>query len=208
MGKHKKTSAAKVLDKKVGEKIAALRAALRETQEVFALRFDVEQGTISRWEAGSPVARKHRDAVAALAGMTTAEFFHGEDMPQLVPIVAKAAGMRFPISEAAPGSGVSHFKLDLGETGRVSVTIEGNNFMPYYRDGDLIIGSSLSGAEIDKALHRECIVRTVEGDGFICFLYPGSAPGLYNLRSPNPMISDEKDVALEWAAPIKVIVRN
>ncbi len=50
-----------------GETIKALRDRLDETQVEFARRFDIDQGTVSRWESG-----EQRHPTSGLSGMAFA----------------------------------------------------------------------------------------------------------------------------------------
>lgn len=192
----------------IAEKIKQLRKTLKESQERFGKRFDVEQVTVSRWERGYPVNDKHREIMAALAGMTVQEFFHGPQPPRLVPIVAQVEADTFTIEPAVFGSEVSHIKLEIGDQEQVSVRVKGDRLLPFHHDGDILIGTRLYGADIAQALRKECIIMSKGRRGYVRFLHPSSEPGRYTLRSLNPAIDDQEAVEIEWAAPIKVIVRN
>ena len=67
-----------------GEKIRALRMSLGDTQAGFAARFGVTKRAVIGWEAGQAVRRRHCADIAALAGVTQAEFFYNEDVRKLL----------------------------------------------------------------------------------------------------------------------------
>lgn len=67
-----------------GARIKALREALGESQEQFASRFGVTKRTVIGWEAGKAVRRRHCPDIAALADVTEAEFFFGEDVCEIL----------------------------------------------------------------------------------------------------------------------------
>lgn len=192
----------------VGQKIAALRQSLSETQAVFGERFGVEQGTVSRWERGFPVARQYQAKLADLAGMSVAQFFHSPDQPRLVPVVAHADGETFRVESPAPGSTVEHFKLEPENGEQASLRVVGRGLEPAFHDGDLLVGRRLRGPQIEQAIGKECMALCVNGIGYLRVLRPGSRPGLYTLRSLDPKADDITDVELVWAAPIRLIVRD
>lgn len=194
-------------DYEIGRKIGLLRASLGESQEDFGKRFGVEQATISRWEKGDPVARKHQAAMAALAGMTVPDFFYSPEPPRLVPVVAEIASDSFEILPSIPGQKIEPVRLEIGGADQVSVRVIGKGMLPAYGAGDTLIGPRLRGSDIEQALRRDCIVRTTSGQGFVRILMPGSIPGKYNLRSFDPMEDDEIDAELDWAAPVKIVLR-
>jgi transcriptional regulator with XRE-family HTH domain len=62
-------------------KIVALRKTLGNiSQSELARRLNVKPMSVSRWEAGGEVSRKHQIALAQLAGTSVAEFFHGDEI--------------------------------------------------------------------------------------------------------------------------------
>jgi transcriptional regulator with XRE-family HTH domain len=193
----------------IGHKIRLLRLALGESQAVFGDHFGVEQATVSRWEAGGPVQRKYQAAVADLAGMTVAEFFHSRQPPRLIPIVGaiRDHGL-IDFVEARPGSPVQHIKLEHGEHGQVAVRVRDDSMSPVYRAGDVLIGRKLTGMQISEAIGKDCIIRTLSGDGHVRILRAGGAKHRYSLRAYNPATPDIDDVQLAWAAPIVWIGRG
>lgn len=56
----------------VGKKIKSLRKALGDNQAEFGERFGVEQATVSRWEKGEPVQRKHQEPTLPASSARTA----------------------------------------------------------------------------------------------------------------------------------------
>ena len=62
-------------------RIIALRKTLGNiSQSELACRLNVKPMSVSRWEAGGEVSRKHQIALAQLAGTSIAEFFHGDEI--------------------------------------------------------------------------------------------------------------------------------
>lgn len=192
----------------LGAKIEELRNRLGETQAEFGDRFGVEQVSVHRWETGkSPPARKYQSLIAELAGMTVAEFFYTDEPLRIIPIMGEVGAEQVKTPKAKKGQSVQHVKLSLDGNEQVALRVRGDAMSPVYRDGDVLIGVKLTGADIAKALNRDCIVRTTAGEGYVKILIEGSRPGTYRLRSHSPKMLDLVDVTLEWAAPIIWISR-
>jgi phage repressor protein C with HTH and peptisase S24 domain len=194
-----------------GQKIKRLREhVLRESQEAFADRLGVEQPTVSRWEAGKPVSRKHQKTIADLAGASVGEFFHSNDMPVSIPIVGYvSAGDSFAIVEDhEPGGGLDYFTPKIDSTEVVAVVVRGDSMLPVYRNGDTIIGKRTGRRDLMRAIGRDCIVKTTSGEGYVKRVLAGTDRHTVRLRSYNQLYDDIEDVQIEWAAPIIWISRG
>jgi phage repressor protein C with HTH and peptisase S24 domain len=98
------------------------------------------------------------------------------------------------------------FPLSRGKV--VALRMRGGSMSPVYRDGDLLIGQKLTGADMrDSAVGRDCIMQTAGGERYVKILLRGSAPKSFRLRSYNATTPDIEDVAIDWAAPISLISR-
>lgn len=64
------------------------------------------------------------------------------------------------------------------------------------------------GNNLDNIVGNECIVQTKDGRRLLTYLNRGSKRGLYTLRSHMASVPDLVDVALEWAAPVKIVFRS
>lgn len=195
----------------VGQKIRDLRNnALRESQELFGERFGVQQATVSRWESGSPVERKHQQPLAELAGLTVAEFFYSDESPRAVPIVGYvSAGDKFiPIEDGDPRASGEFVTISFNDQEKIAVIVRGDSMTPVYRSGDVIVGMLSSRSSFSSAIGRDCIVKTTSGEGFVKRVLKGRLPNTVRLRSYNPAYDDIEDVEVEWIAPIRLIERK
>lgn len=192
----------------VGQKIRDLRASLGESQAVFADRFDVQQATVSRWETGEPVLRKHQEAIASLAGMTVAEFFHSSEGPRLIPILGNVDLDDFALRSSGAGGGeIDRITLSLGEAGHVAIRVTSSALEPAYRAGDVLIGRKISMEAAKSQIGKDCIVGTRDGRGFVRFLR-ADARGKPHLRS---RVLDGEDIdwaRVAWIAPIIIVYRG
>ncbi len=193
----------------IAKKIIALRQALGENQELFGERFKVSQNSVSRWEFDGVVARKYQEAMAALAHMTVAEFFHSDEGPRIVPVLGIASDEHVAKMPRAEGKPIKHVKLQIGGENQVSIKVEGRSLNTAgYRDGDVVVGVKLEGDDLIRALNRDCIVQTAAGEMYVKVLCQGTKPGRYTLRSYIPGAPDVENVCIEWAAPVRWIGRD
>ena len=202
--------------RQLGARIRALRDKLDLTQVDFARKLRVTQPTVHRWEKGAFEPEPHLIAdMAALAGMTVAEFHYGSGGGPAVAVpvvgVVGAGAAIYPIDDHALGGGVDETEAppDIGEP-VVAVRVRGDSMYPAYDDGDLLFYARdpMTGGAIDEArcLHRDCIVALPDGRILVKRLMRGSLRALYTLVSFNaPPI---ENVRISWASPVRWIKRR
>ena len=198
-------------DKTLAGNIRRLREALGETQGHFALRFGVEQPTVSRWERGiSPPERKYLSAMAGLANVDESSFVYQQSAANLVPVVGYAAGGDewIPVDDFAQGDGLQPVELSLGDADPIAIMVRGESMAPVYRDGDILICSRQRGSDVVSALNRDCVVKTADGRCYIKFLLKSENYGRFRLRSYNVSYPDMEDEELQWAAPVMWVRRG
>lgn len=102
-----------------------------------------------------------------------------------------------------------HFEVDLLQPNSVFVEVSGDELLPSFRRGDVIGGTRFTGANLDNLIGLECLVAERGGAGrWVKVLARGGKPGRYDLRSLRPGQPDLTNVAIEWAAPIRWVLRN
>ena len=194
--------------KEIGLKIKALREALGESQAEFGHRFGVEQGSVSRWEREqSPVQRKFQKQMADIANTTVAEFFHSTTAPRVISIIGSVgAGEKF--LPASNSTALEHVNLDIKNKEVFGVRVRGDSMSPVYRDDEVLVCSKINSQDFSHGLNKDCVLETVDGEGYIKILKRGSADNLFNLRSYNLYFDDIVDVEIKWAAPVLWVWRN
>lgn len=90
----------------------------------------------------------------------------------------------------------------------IAVVVSETASLPGYRANDVLVGSKITSSGVDNTIGRDCIVETVTGERMVCVPQRGSSPGLFTLRPLDPREPDRRDVAILWAAPVTIIVRN
>jgi phage repressor protein C with HTH and peptisase S24 domain len=151
------------------------------------------------------------DTVMRLAdqfGMSVGELLEGDRPPERrIPIIGCASA----------GEGWSYFENDdaidevllaVGAGDAVGIEVRGNSMEPVYRNGDIIIGAKRAGQDARQLVGSDCIIETTLGKRFIKFIAKGSMRGRFNLKSYNPAHEDIRDVEINWAAPISLVIRQ
>jgi transcriptional regulator with XRE-family HTH domain len=128
-------------------------------------------------------------------------------MELTVPIVGEASGGErwTPFDDSGTGDDLT---FTLTDTDPIAIRVRGHSMAPVYRDHDDLICSRMRGADMQRALHKDCVVRTVEGESYVKHLLKGTKARAYRLRSYNAAYPDLEDQVLEWAAPIVWVRRN
>lgn len=92
----------------------------------------------------------------------------------------------------------------------VSVEISEDDEAPGfgYRRGDVVSGQRTSGTGLSNHVGLECIIQTEDGRRLLGVLVAGSKAHLYNVRPLNIRNPEWRDLRIEWAAPIRVILRG
>lgn len=148
--------------------------------------------------------------MASYLGLTPSTILEDGEGPTIsIPIVGESgAGEEWiPIDDHAQGASVDTVEFSLGGVDPIGIRIRGESMLPVYRPGDIIVASRMQGANIENALNRDCVVRTLGGESYLKVLRRGARRGLFTLRSYNPSHQDLEDVALDWAAPVRWVRR-
>lgn len=147
--------------------------------------------------------------VAAALGMSLDQFLNGEfaSHPTITIAGQVGAGAHVPVFDAyEKGTGPQVIAPPgLPSSGIVAVEIVGDSMEPIYSAGDLLFYSRATheGVPEDVIGHR-CVCEDVDGMGWVKQVKRGSEPGLFNLISLNPGADNMHDVALKWAAKVRL----
>jgi transcriptional regulator with XRE-family HTH domain len=186
-------------------RLRARRLALGLTLEEVAERAHMSLITVQRKETGERQLRVHELEALAVALECEPEDLL-PDSARTVPVVGRVgAGARvYPFDDHVPGDGLYEVKCPPGMDPKktVAVEVEGDSMWPI-DSGWVLFYSRAEEAVASQVIGKMCVVR-VAGDGLTLVkrVARGSKPGLFTLRSTNA--ADIEDVALEWAAPVRV----
>lgn len=183
-------------ERRLNKKGLSLAAGLGETgvRDIFKLKKAPRIDTVMR--------------LAEQLGMSIGELVEGDRPPQRrIPIIGCASA----------GEGWSYFEgdgpidelvltIDAGDA--IAIDVKGSSMEPVYRNGDVLIGTKRSGQDSRHLIGTDCIIETMLGKRYIKFVAKGSMRGRYNLKSYNPAHDDIRDVQINWAAPISLVVRT
>lgn len=77
-----------------------------------------------------------------------------------------------------------------------------------FPQGDILVGQKVRGHGLSNVVGVECIVLTKDGTKVVGVLLQGATPGTYSIRPLDIRRSELRDVTVEWAAPIRMIIRG
>lgn len=86
------------------------------------------------------------------------------------------------------------------------VLVRGRSMHPVYRDGDKLFFRKIEHGS-DDIHNRDCVVETERGRVYVKTIRK-ARDGLFDLLSYDQSIEPIRDVALRWAAPIRVVERG
>lgn len=174
-----------------------------KTQTEFALRFGVNQSTVSNWETGSEPEIPSWEAMKTLAlerGFKL-PYTSSQRTAQLIGFVGAGATVNLFGNGQGPFDEVPMPEGGTDKT--VAVEVRGDSMHPIAEDRWLVYYSDRHDPPHDGLYGALCVVGLVDDRVLIKKLLPGRKPGFYDLYSPNaaPLL----DQAVTWAAEVEWI---
>lgn len=90
----------------------------------------------------------------------------------------------------------------------VSIEVGDDTLEPAYRRGDVLSGPKSSGSQLHNAIGSDCIVSLKDGQKILGVLLRGGTRATFNIRPLDRRREEFRDVHIEWAAPIHLILRT
>ncbi|MGY4614797.1 phage repressor protein C with HTH and peptisase S24 domain [Bradyrhizobium sp. USDA 4472] len=193
---------------KAREAVPRILEATGWTQQEFAKKIEVSQGTISKWmnETQSPNT-KQWDRVLELIrrdGRLT-------DLAQELEPAASAD----VVGQVGAGSKIDDFFDDEAGTTQVvlpfpafgdfiSFEVLGDSMLPKYEPGEVVVVWKNQRRSTESFIGELCVVRLETGERYLKKLAAGSKPGLYRLESFNA--SPIVDVSVAWVGEVMATV--
>lgn len=140
-------------------------------------------------------------------GMSGAVDEPGNPPSIAVPGQAGAGAEVFLCDDHAKGDGLYHVACppQLSPHGIVAVEVKGDSMEPTYSEGDLLFYSRETADGVPtEAIGKKVVAETTDGRVWVKQLKLGSEPGLFHLLSLNPAGLNMHDVAVKWAAPVRL----
>ncbi len=182
----------------------------------FERRTGIDKGRLYKYVTGE-VSQPRGDAFARMSqafGVNEWWLRTGDSArSSRLPVIGRlSAGETWlPLSDAV--SEAKFVDFDLGHEDLFAIEVSGVSMSPAYRDGDVVICSRRQITDLRTAnpallRRRDCAVKTNEGVGYLKYILPGRADGVFTLRSYNPDYPDIENVTLQWIAPVVWIRRS
>ncbi|WP_370267447.1 helix-turn-helix transcriptional regulator [Nioella sp.] len=191
--------------------IRELEKSGRSLRDV-ALKAGVSYEQAKKFRQGKSSTTNAEDAVALAAALGfTVEDLLGGRIPAETPSIAVAGRVGagdsvFLADDYAKGDGLYHIVCppQLSPSGIVGVEVQGQSMAPIYHSGDVLLYSRDAMGVPTEALDRICICEDDEHRVWVKQVKLGTGPGLFHLITANPMGQNQFDVALIWAAPVRM----
>ncbi|OOY16740.1 S24 family peptidase [Thioclava sp. DLFJ4-1] len=148
--------------------------------------------------------------IARYFGVTLEEFLEGAsaEEPATIAVAGQVgAGAKIELVDAHPkGDGLFHVACpaDLSPHGIVAVEVAGDSMTPVYEPGTILFYTRDALGVPTEAIGRICVCEDDEGRAWVKQVKTGSEPGRFHLISINPIAENRHDVALKWAAPVRL----
>ena len=82
------------------------------------------------------------------------------------------------------------------------VLVRGDSMAPRFKDGEYLGYSRSKGVDPERCIGAECVVQTRDGRKLVKILARSGRRGKFNLISVNAAVPEEREVELEWVAPV------
>ena len=156
------------------------------------------------------VASPKVDTVMAIAdqlGITLTELLEGRpDGARKVPLIGYVGAGEGWVPFDGDGP-IDEIEVAVEGGPAVGLLVRGDSMFPVYRDGDILVGTKRPTSSPRSLIGADCIVETSTGERYVKFLAKSPVRGRFNLKSYNPRHADLENVELNWAAPIRLVVR-
>lgn len=179
-------------------------------QHQMAKAFEVRQGTISKWMAGTHSPNKTQwDRVIALIRKDPrlAHLRQPVSAGGVAPVMGKigAGAVIDPDFDQASSDGLYEVNLPFPVSENlIALEVDGDSMFPKYDPGDVVVVRRDQQRETNWYLGKLVAVRTEDGRRYLKKLFAGSVEGLYRLESLNA--DPIHNVSIQWVGEIYAIV--
>lgn len=189
-------------------RLKELRQARDFTQEQMAEMMGISVGLYNGLEQGKRrMNADYIESASCIFRISPRDLIDDEPEIVAVPGQAGAGAEVFLCDDHAKGDGLYHVACppQLSPHGIVAVEVKGDSMEPTYSEGDLLFYSRETADGVPtEAIGKKVIAETTDGRIWVKQLKLGSEPGLFHLLSLNPAGLNMHDVAVKWAAPVRL----
>ncbi|QDL93709.1 helix-turn-helix domain-containing protein [Paroceanicella profunda] len=168
----------------------------------------VEQGTVSRLENGRRrLTLEFLIDIATALGCRVADLIE-DDRSSIAVAGRVGAGAQVPLVDAyAKGEGLYQVTCprELSPHGIVAVEVEGDSMAPTYQPGDVLFYRRETHEGVPtEAINHICVCEGMDGNAWVKVVKQGTEPGLFHLISVNMLAENQFNIALKWAARVRL----
>lgn len=191
------------------ERFLARQKELNLTNAAIERSAGFTSGAIREWiQRDKTPSVDNAIVLASAVGLTLHELFQGDEVRLNLFVHGVTQGQSMWARTADKHSKV--VPLTLASEDLVSIEIDKDANAPHlgFRQGDIVSGIKVPFSRASNLIGHECIVEAKDGSHYIGILMAGNRHGTANIRPFDPSKEDVKNVAIEWVAPIKFILRG
>jgi phage repressor protein C with HTH and peptisase S24 domain len=193
----------------------AARKASGLSQAALAKRVGVAQQLIGQLERGEVRTTKLIYRIAEVLGVSA--YSLDNDIPaqsfqkQSIPVVGYvgAGAEVLSIDDHEKGGGIEEIEPPFEglSPSTVAVKVRGNSMAPTFRDGEILLYDRQDNGDLMHLIGKDCIVSLSDGRKFVKQLKrtPTGEWFLYSVNSDSDPIFG---VQIEWAAKVKIVLKN
>lgn len=197
-----------------GQRILAIRTALKLSRQAFGDKHNIPKGTLQTWEDGKKGGLSEHGAMRLIKAFSDEDIhcsvewlLYGQGQPPALP--ASILTLQ-PIQIQAPlftEQQIIQQELRLFRQlniDSVDAIVPDDAMFPLLRKGNLVAGRRCFEGALEKTVGSNCIVQTHDGKTLIRQIQRGSQSDCYHLVAYNKHgdYPDYKDITLFGAAPI------
>jgi len=179
----------------------------------WAIRAGITEGALRSFLRGRSATMKGEslERLARAADVSVATLYDEappiRQVTQIVGYVGAGAEV-FPIDDHEKGAGLDDVPMPphSSDDVLVGVRVRGDSMRPAYLDNDVLFYRRGGYDDWRRYFGKDCVVMLDDGRSFVKMLRPARGPTRATLVSHNA--DDIPDVRLEWAAPVRWVMRT
>jgi transcriptional regulator with XRE-family HTH domain len=122
--------------------------------------------------------------------------------PRLVGYVGAGESI-YSLDDQERGAGIEEIGGLTGDgEDEFVLLVRGDSLAPRFKDGEYLGYSHAKGGDPERCIGAECVVQTRDGRKLVKILVRGDRPGRFTLASVTAAAPEEREVELEWVAPV------
>lgn len=199
-------------------RLKMVRKATKLSRKAFALKYQIALGTLQNWETARFGGLTEKGAKRMIGCFKEEQIICDFKWLMTGDGLEPDFSMIFEPEQQAATPEISHedeqafCQQDLdffcqANKNAIFHVINDDSVEPYFHAGETVAGTMCFGEDIKQCVHQLSIVRTIQGQQYVCLLKESDTPHCYNIIPVNPFSAVEYHhrvrVSLSCAAVIR-----